>query len=479
VNSKSDRYFVPFTYAIYVLVLVKTAWLSDDSFITLRTVDNFIKGYGLTWNVAERVQAYTHPLWLFVLSIFYFVSREPYFTTLALSMAVSLAAVALVWRASPSRAAAIIAIVTLTLSKAFTDFSTSGLENPLTHLLVALFFIVYLQAAFTPRRYLLFTLIAALGMVNRLDTALIYAPALLFTGLALWRERKLRWPPLLGQLLLGLLPITLWECFSLLYYGFPFPNTYFAKLAMPTNRVSLIAQGVSYFFNSLSLDPLTLLTIAGGIIAALLNKSLRGWCLAFGIVLYLGYIVWIGGDYMSGRFFTAPLMCAVVWLAVGPYFASPDTILLPLAAIILIGVLPPLSPIRSDHLYGTSLTSEQIFEDDKRIADGRATFYQYTGLLTASANHSMPHMPAWIDAAHSIRQTKTPVFSNPTIGMIGYYVGQNTFVIDEFALGDALLARLPVDTNRRWRPGHLWRVTPLGACRRENGTAQFQAIFRE
>ena len=38
------------------------AWVADDAFITLRTVDNLLAGYGPRWNVVERVQTYTHPL---------------------------------------------------------------------------------------------------------------------------------------------------------------------------------------------------------------------------------------------------------------------------------------------------------------------------------------------------------------------------------------------------------------------------------
>jgi arabinofuranosyltransferase len=79
----------------YAVLLVRTAWMCDDAFITLRTVDNFVQGYGLVWNVGERVQAYTHPLWMFLLSAFYAFTREPYFTTLAISMTLSLATVAL------------------------------------------------------------------------------------------------------------------------------------------------------------------------------------------------------------------------------------------------------------------------------------------------------------------------------------------------------------------------------------------------
>ena len=41
--------------AAFALVLIRTAWVRDDVYFTLRTVDNFINGYGLRWNIAERV----------------------------------------------------------------------------------------------------------------------------------------------------------------------------------------------------------------------------------------------------------------------------------------------------------------------------------------------------------------------------------------------------------------------------------------
>ncbi|HAA75677.1 TPA: hypothetical protein DCE37_11200 [Candidatus Latescibacteria bacterium] len=52
----------------YVAYTTHVTWLCDDAFITLRTVDNFLQGHGPTWNVVERVQCYTHPLWFLVLS---------------------------------------------------------------------------------------------------------------------------------------------------------------------------------------------------------------------------------------------------------------------------------------------------------------------------------------------------------------------------------------------------------------------------
>ena len=40
---------------VFLALLLRTAWLSDDGLITLRTVLNLTHGYGLTFNIAERV----------------------------------------------------------------------------------------------------------------------------------------------------------------------------------------------------------------------------------------------------------------------------------------------------------------------------------------------------------------------------------------------------------------------------------------
>ena len=49
------------------VVILRAAWLADDAYITIRAVDNLVHGWGPRWNVAERVQVYTHPLWFWCL----------------------------------------------------------------------------------------------------------------------------------------------------------------------------------------------------------------------------------------------------------------------------------------------------------------------------------------------------------------------------------------------------------------------------
>ena len=128
---------------VFAVVLFRTAWISDDAEITLRTVLNVTHGFGLTFNVAERVQTYTHPLWMALLTLGYLVTGNVYVTTFAGGIFCSALAFWLVVRRAESSLQAMAAVVVLLFSVAFVDFSTSGLENPLAHLLLIGFVVVF------------------------------------------------------------------------------------------------------------------------------------------------------------------------------------------------------------------------------------------------------------------------------------------------------------------------------------------------
>lgn len=130
--------------AIYVLLislffieLFRTAWIGDDAAITLRTVLNFIHGYGPTFNLGERVQAYIHPLWFLIISGFSALFYNVFYVVFTLSITILLLAFwVLITLVASNHYAAILSSVILIRFKAYVDFSTSGLENLLTHLLI-------------------------------------------------------------------------------------------------------------------------------------------------------------------------------------------------------------------------------------------------------------------------------------------------------------------------------------------------------
>ena len=94
-TAATPRALVAPLIVVFFVIVLRDAWIGDDAFITLRTVKNFVEGRGIVWNAVERVQTYTHPLWMFFLSIFYFVTREGYYTTLAACLSTSMLAVGL------------------------------------------------------------------------------------------------------------------------------------------------------------------------------------------------------------------------------------------------------------------------------------------------------------------------------------------------------------------------------------------------
>ncbi|MGH9147066.1 MAG: hypothetical protein ACRD1Q_10180, partial [Vicinamibacterales bacterium] len=98
---RQDSLVVIGIFAAFTYLFLSNSWIGDDAYIMFRVVDNFVSGYGLRWNTVERVQAFTSPLWVFVLSPFYAVTREVFYTSLAVSLALCMAALTLTRRAFP------------------------------------------------------------------------------------------------------------------------------------------------------------------------------------------------------------------------------------------------------------------------------------------------------------------------------------------------------------------------------------------
>ncbi len=460
-------------YALFVLlillfgvVLLRTAWMGDDVYITFRTVENLIAGYGPTYNVMERVQTYTHPLWMLSLAAVYFSMykvlgitfwAQLYYIALFLGIFFSIGTMAvLVSRIARSTFAALLGGTILILSKAFVDYSTSGLENPLTHFILVVFLYLYFRwiDEMDARRMTLLSLTAALMVLNRPDTVLLVLPALAYL---FWeypdKKRALR------SLGLGFLPVILWELFATFYYGFPFPNTAYAKLHTGIGSGSLLTQGFYYFLNSLDWDPLTLLVIAAGLAWSLLSGRREQLAVSAGVVLYLLYTLKIGGDFMSGRYFAAPLLMTVVLLSrcrsreawvYGALFA----------VVLLVGLGAPRNPLWSDSHYAQKL-SQYAPIDENGIADERQYYYEQSGLLLMNRYKSPPGSGR-AGRKWRVHKGKYEVKLVGPLGVAGYIFGPDVHVIDRNALADPLMARLPVEDTTRWRIGHFHHLLPDG-----------------
>ncbi len=456
--------------AAYAVVLLRTAWISDDAYITLRTVDNLVHGHGPRWNVAERVQSYTHPLWMLLLSAAYFLTREAFFTTVALCTILSIATAGLLaWSSRTRPWAAGFGLIVWILSRAFVDFSTSGLENSLTHLLVLVFVLALLREPRDARSVLALSLVAGLATLNRPDAILLVAPGLCAT-IVLSRRRET-----LLAAAAGLLPLLVWEIFAVAYYGLPVPNTALAKLRAGIPAGELAAQGLAYLGESVRHDPLTVAVVALGASCGLASRRGAAVAAAAGAGLYVAWVVRIGGDFMSGRFLTAPFVVATV-LFVHCEASRRRLVSLVLCGIALfLGLATPHPTVTSGSDYG--LRHDALI-DPHGVTDERAFHFHALGLFNGQAGWQRP-LAAMTLRGRELRRTGTTLTVEEGVGVVGYYAGPAVHILDTLALGDPLLARLPAverdpsfdrllrllghpPSSRGWRSGHFHRNVPEG-----------------
>jgi len=466
---KHKRLAIPFL-ALYAFLVIRTSWVSDDAIITFRSLENFLHGYGPVFNIGERVQTFTHPLWFLIQAAANFVFNlwksnplgqgQMYFLNIFMSIAISLVMISIfTFKVATSAKGAVLGILIFSVSKSFIDYSTSGLENPLTHLILLLFILIYLtQKENSQSSIFILATLAALGGVDRLDTLVFYFPALF---LLFWQNpNKIK---TFATLALGFLPLIAWELFSLFYYGFPFPNTAYAKINTGIPASSLIAQGLRYYQNSLRMDPITLLTIFTVSAVALVNKNKKHGTIIAGVVIYLLYTVSIGGDFMSGRYFSAPLLaCTALLSTMDLDFKSQKPFGILLGLVLLIGIAPIFLTVERSPSFGVGDDSNhRIFVDEYKISDERIV-YMGLGFFERLKKKSAPSTgyarENWIYLPDEPKRVK---LVGP-LGMNSMTMGPNFHIIDLNSLADPLMTRMPLYQVDVWRIGHFRHIIPKG-----------------
>ena len=291
-----------------------------------------------------------------------------------------------------------------------------------------------------------------------MDIGVIFLPALAHV---FWKSviRRAVVPVRVSNLLAmiaGFLPFILWEGFSLIYYGFLFPNTAYAKLSSGVHPSERVEQGLYYLLNSLNWDPITLFIIFGVLLTTLLafpKRRSHGFA-ALGVVLYLVYVVRIGGDFMSGRFLTAPLFCAMILLAqmsLRPILQGVPVMVI----LVLLGISEPTPTIENYDPHARLV-------DNRGISDGRSRDAEGSALARADRNTLLPNNER-VRRAQQLQRDGVPVTIEPAIGYFGYAAGPYIHVLDTIALGDPLLARIPTRLMRgEWMIAHFYRPIPDG-----------------
>jgi arabinofuranosyltransferase len=328
-----------------ILIMAAAQWYlwnntADDAFILFRYVARFVQGHGLTFNPGERVEGYSCPLWMLLVSFLTFVtSIDPPLIARLAGICCEIGIFFLSWHIFRRTAIAglfqwTIAIwgTLIFLTPGFHYFAGAGLETPLLEFLLVMG-VWFASKGKDGRASVTF----GLAGITRPEGILFIAAWLAWK----WFFRNTRTSDCstVRAMLLSLVFVAGWEVFRVSYYGSILPNTGIAKYwqgfgdfgfaEMARFCVAPIVASAFLLLAHRTWEPVrfrahpifvlcTFLTIAGAIFVV---YAVRDWMffgryvLPFFPIAMIGFSLWISSILHGQKeFFTVLAILAVAQL---------------------------------------------------------------------------------------------------------------------------------------------------------------------
>lgn len=321
--TRAERLRYPLLGGVLVLSAAHQlmfATLAEDAFISFRYSANLAEGHGLVFNVGERVEGYSNFLWVvLVAGPRALVNADIITTARVLGVLCALGCVLVTYvltrRITGSARAGLLAATVVAGASSLAAYGPSGLETPMFALLVLLVLL-----AVQANRPLVAGLLVALATMTRPDGIVIAVVVGVWLVAAAVRQKTWRVPLwyVAGAVVLAA-PWTVWR---VVYYGHLVPNAIAAKSGASTSW--LLRSGFDYLSGYLVAAQALLVLVPVAVFALLKSRAagLPVLALALGVV-YIGFFVATGGDWMPAWRFFAPAMpllaVGCVAAAAGPW----------------------------------------------------------------------------------------------------------------------------------------------------------------
>jgi hypothetical protein len=262
-----------------LVLAARSRWLCDDIFITFRYADHILAGHGAVFNDGERVEGFTHPLWLALVTLWRLVGGAPEPFVIALGLA---AYAGVILACGLRRTAFPLAAILLALNHDFRIWATSGLETMAFTLSVVL-----AVFALIDRRWRIAGVALSVAVLLRPDGLVFCAVALVWAWFEKGRERAF--------VLLPLLVYGAYAAWRLYYYGDLLPNPYYAKSA----GRSYWGQGAFYVWSLVRIYWSSFLCLLA---LPVVRRRDVGLPLSFALAYLVLFVARVGGDFIYARF---------------------------------------------------------------------------------------------------------------------------------------------------------------------------------
>ena len=489
---------VAFTVVMFLIIIL--AWNCDDAYHAYVMAKNLVEGNGFVYNLGERVNASTCPLFTLLVAVVYAVVGDMYLSGILTCVICSGIAVWFVFfKFCKNLPSVLLAVVCLSGANGFITYATSGLENCLLFCMMSLvFFMVMSKEEYGKKDLFFLAMVIGILMGARMDNVLLVAPIGVYVYFFA-KKKEISIPKSIGIGVLGVFPFWMWEIFSVIYYGFLFPNTAYIKLGTGLPLTNYLSRGISYMLTALLNDPVLLVMPLLYGIFAVIKRDKKHILMAAGTWIYLVYVVYIGGDFMLGRHQTVPFFSAVCGLCV--LFSDASCEMAKNAAKvkekgqeaeltedreadrqkkrtgnILTGTIVAAAVcVIFAYTFGRTEGKRYLWNGDKYlmqcmdVADERAYYSPTTGLLAYLKTKDGEYEGIVTKTFNTVeveemlaRETPGGQLFRGASGILVYYYLEGIHVYDFYGLADAFLARLQATYDDHWRIGHMQREIPSG-----------------
>jgi len=284
----------------------------DDAYISFRYARNLADGHGLVYNPGEYIEGYTNFLWTVILAAGMKIGIDPHLTSKILGALAAMGALVVTYRLSerlsPLRSLPCIATWLLASSSTFSGYAVFGLETSAFVFLILLGTLMMFREHETPAAFPWSGLVFAAAGLTRPEAPMFVGVPMLLLGRRFFAPQNL----IRGALFVA--PLCVHVLWRHSYYGEWTPATLSAKTGDFEKQFN---GGRRYLGDWLEhAGPVVFLSLYGiGLGIARKQRELLTVTALFAAVC--GYILLIGGDWMSYFRFMAPaepwvfLLCGI------------------------------------------------------------------------------------------------------------------------------------------------------------------------
>lgn len=319
---------------IFIFICLNNKFVQDDAFISFRYVQNFVDGNGLVFNIGERVEGYTNLLWVLLMSLFVFFKMNIQSLSQILSVLFGTLVLFMTYRISDLIELKnetktnkkiktadsdvnvnyfnLIPSVMLVFTGSFIFWSISGMESTMFISFVLLGIYFYLKDSrgeFISYKFSLFIFLATLTRPEGLYFFGLIIIHKIFFAFREYKSGALKVLFSKNNLIIYsvfVIPVIFYFLIRYNYYGYLFPNTYYAKTGLSTDYLN---SGIEYFMKFLKAYLLYGVVLFAPLYLFKRKENIFEISLMYLLTIsFIIYVISVGGDVLKQNRFFLPVL---------------------------------------------------------------------------------------------------------------------------------------------------------------------------